>query len=548
MKEILFESLGSIDNYSLSSSPQCVYYQRRTQQQQKQQLKAQTLFMNLPSSTTTLGRTTVSVSPSKIHYLYYRPWNTILNIMRNKKPNIWIIFVLCIAVVGIDNYYYQCTSKLLETIGILIPDISFPNTLKQSHQHSIGLGVYSSSNRHVKNTKIPHILIFTHHVNLLTTNLDAIFDEGQNYQTNGGTTTTVARTLTTHNTSNFNNHNVVASIRGFTSRKLKELRILQDNVYRIIDLHSGSGPVFDSSYTQHRYDEGNDKNNLTVRFLTDDDCVQSIRRWAYMRSHRNHTVFVHQKKALNIEYSNPEDIANELISYFHKEPAGMYKADLCRGVALYETGGIYMDVDLGTRMNVFNILLHSTEFATIKVHSQSRYPGAYFQAFIAVTKQHDIIHRYIELFILYYRGTIKIRRGLIGVTLLKRAHDEIQSEQELIMGQNENNKMSISSSSSISPNSKLVLTHVQQTTELWQEVYYKAKYHNDIFADVPIPTWGIYRACKFVVVVPPQQIKSRSQHDYSVSINGSDNIATTSTSTKLIVPMYSRIAGSRMCP
>jgi len=54
--------------------------------------------------------------------------------------------------------------------------------------------------------------------------------------------------------------------------------------------------------------------------------------------------------------------------------------------------------------------------------------------------------------------------------------------------------------------------------QLFQEVLYNSKY----FQNVPPPTWGSRRACKFVVVAD--------------------------RTFPLTVPFYSRIAGSRICP
>jgi hypothetical protein len=40
--------------------------------------------------------------------------------------------------------------------------------------------------------------------------------------------------------------------------------------------------------------------------------------------------------------------------------------------ALYETGGLYFDVDFGVRMNLWYVLQPSTKFATVRVHRQSK--------------------------------------------------------------------------------------------------------------------------------------------------------------------------------
>lgn len=285
---------------------------------------------------------------------------------------------------------------------------------------------------------IPNVFIFTHAINLLT----ATFDYAD---------TTPRESL---------------------SGEQKELLALQQNVRNITALH-------------HR----NNYPTPQVRFLTDDDCMESIR-----------AVYTHDTAT-----------ASELIRYFAAETQGMYKADLCRGTALYQNGGVYLDVDLGVRLNLWSVLKESTEFATVKVHHQSKYPGAFFQAFTAATPQHPVIYRYVELFVQYYRGTLAMEPGPLGVLLLKRAYDEIQIEQEEQQQQ--------AAALTTDP------THLNATTELWQEVLYLPKFQRSILSHVPPPKWGYRRACKFVVVV-------------------------TSVPTKLplTVPFYSRIAGSRMCP
>jgi Glycosyltransferase sugar-binding region containing DXD motif len=479
--------VGSING----SSQQHLYRQRRPPQ-----------VTTLTNPARSIAR---DVSPSKQPHRF---GNTIYSVMEKKSITTFsILFLAALSFNGVvwlvTNYYPY---SIMETLGI-----SAPETLAiisvQSHPQ---LDDDSSSNdRHPRNTKIPHTLIFTHYVNLLTTNFDLIEKERRS-------------------NSNTNQNGIRQR---YTDEELNELRILQQNVHRIIALHTVDDTRTDNVYPtdSNNHISNNDNKNITVRFLTDDDCIQSIRQWAYLSSRRNHTDILHQINAPNIDPEhNPEDIANELLSYFHQESTGMYKSDLCRGVALYETGGIYLDVDIGPRMNIFNVLLESSEFVTSKVYSESRYPGAFFQAFIAVAMQHDVIHRYIQLFILYYRGTIQIGYGPLGVLLLKRAYDEVQLEQEQ---RNNENEMLPSTKSYSTPT---VLTHLQQTTELWQEILYKPKYHDTIFAHVPIPTWGTVQACKYVVVIPPSQRQL---------ING--NITITS---KLIVPLYSRIAGSRRCP
>lgn len=257
------------------------------------------------------------------------------------------------------------------------------------------------------------------------------------------------------------------------AKPMDELVALQDNVRRIIQLHP----------------------TAEVRFLTDDDCRRSI-----------FSVFATiAKDDTNKLINNGTDAAYRLVDYFNRERHGMYKADLCRGAALWETGGLYFDVDLGVRMNIFEALQKShelrgqdapeTKFCTIRVHKHSNRPGAFFQAFIGATPRHAIISRYVELFLMFYDGKLpEYKQEPLGVVLLKRAMEDV---------------LALDSASA-------------ETIELWQEVLYKPEMKKSLERIVPYPTWGTRRACKFIVL--------------------------SSLKPPFIVPFYSRIGGSRMCP
>jgi Glycosyltransferase sugar-binding region containing DXD motif len=219
-----------------------------------------------------------------------------------------------------------------------------------------------------------------------------------------------------------------------------------------------------------------------VRFLTNDDCEDAIVR----------------------VYSNRDDSRNKsqrLLHYFREETTGMYKGDLCRGVALVETGGMYLDVDLGVRMNLFRVLHSTTTFATVRVHKRSHNVGSFFQAFMAAAPRHPILERYVDLFLDYYDGKLPQYRGKpLGVVLLRHAHDQVLAENPAL----------------------------NSSVELWQEVQYDPKLQHTLLRHVPPPTWGTRRACKFIVVAP--SLPSISSHP------------------NVVVPLYSRIANSRMCP
>eukprot|EP00980_Cylindrotheca_fusiformis_P001256 scaffold332_cov117-Cylindrotheca_fusiformis.AAC.16 len=237
--------------------------------------------------------------------------------------------------------------------------------------------------------------------------------------------------------------------------KDEEEQVLAANVHHSIHLHPDS----------------------TVRFLTDDDCIQSL-----------------------------QHVFPDLIPYFVQETEGMFKADICRGSALYETGGIYLDVDVGVRTNLWQDLLPSTEFVTSLVHAQSNYPKHFFQAILGSAPQSRILYKYLELFLDHYTGKNVVDRGPLGVILLRRAWDAVYD------GETDT-----------------------PSTELYREVLYQSKFFPNLH---PAPTWGTRRACHFVVV-------ARANHEqYAEFEAGSE----TNKKRQYRIPFYSRIGGSRMCP
>ena len=267
---------------------------------------------------------------------------------------------------------------------------------------------------------IPSILIFTYHTNLLTT-LESDLDDTEDVA-------------------------------------------LAHNVRSIISLHTNDSSTSTSSTST---------TTTKVRFLTDDDCIDSIRM------------------ALGHD--------TNLTTYFSTEKHGMYKADICRGAALYESGGLYFDVDIEARMSMFDVLHTETKFVTTLVHKDSNHHGMFFQAFIGSTPQHPILKRYLELFVLYYEGKIDVS-GPLGVYFLRMAYNDIMGNKGTVMIP--------------------YIPSDDNTIDLWQEV----RYQPNLFPDVTREHWGSRRACQMIVVAPP-------------AIGRKERM----------VPLFSHANGSRMC-
>jgi hypothetical protein len=292
--------------------------------------------------------------------------------------------------------YQILTALLLLPLTVLI--IAMGSSNKRSGLHPIGDGgVVYYPPKHVHQHKIPPIVIFTYHTNLITTPEEQLADE--------------------------------------------EDRALSLNVQHIVSLHHES----------------------TVRFLNDDDCKSSIRA------------------------TLGDD--TKLIQYFDAETHGMYKADICRGAALYETGGLYFDIDIEAKMPMWDVIQRQTEFVTVLVHKDSNHHGGFFQAFIGVTPKHRVMKRYVELFVEYYEGKVKVD-GPLGVYFLRMAYDELSTEE-------------------------------QNKAELWKEIRYSPK----MFPGLKDPPLGKRRACQMLVAALP---KNKKKDDVKI-------------------PFYSHARGSRMC-
>jgi len=231
---------------------------------------------------------------------------------------------------------------------------------------------------------------------------------------------------------------------------------------------------------------GEDEEELKVLFWTDDDCIQSLER------------------------TRPN-----LVSHFKMETEGMYKADICRGTALLEHGGFYLDVDVGVRHDLWHDMRPQTEFVTARVHQASNWVGkGFFQAALGASPQSPILKRYLELFEHHYDGTNRVSKGPLGVLLLKRAWDQVNEELE-------NEKKNTI------------------PTELYQELLFQENGPLDSGDNKgvlsPAPTWGKRRACHFIVAGianDPSNIEMVLESSNNNSDNDKGNVDTDETKKK----------------
>jgi hypothetical protein len=198
-------------------------------------------------------------------------------------------------------------------------------------------------------------------------------------------------------------------------------------------------------------------------------------------------------------------------------------------MALYETGGLYIDVDLGVRHSFWKSIQPTTEFVTPFCLDYS----GFFQAFIAVTQYHPVIERYIRLFYDFYKGALpnwgEVLRGHKGVILLKRAYDQILFEQQEEKFEQQKHHHQIHTNFTTEEQT----THLSNTSELWHEILYDEK----IFPYVVRPSWGETVPCQ--VVVSTKSLEQLANSSTSSTAPAYDDAT--------IVPAYSRIAYSSRC-
>ena len=129
-----------------------------------------------------------------------------------------------------------------------------------------------------------------------------------------------------------------------------------------------------------------------VYFMTDADCRDTIRR-----------------------------VEPKLLQHFDNEEKGMYKADICRIVALYEKGGYYFDVDI----EVIEAVQMPGHVGFATCHETSR--KGFFQAFLAAKPGHPILKEATNKMTDYYEGRLRLH-SFLGPSTLKDAYEALSEE------------------------------------------------------------------------------------------------------------------------
>lgn len=125
-----------------------------------------------------------------------------------------------------------------------------------------------------------------------------------------------------------------------------------------------------------------------------ENVVRTIRMYAQewkKRGERVYVWFLDDEECLQVIRL----VEPELVFYYKNETRGDYKGDICRGVALYLTGGYYFDVDMEAIVPV-----QIPEKATISVASSE---NGYFNSYLVAAPQCPVIRDYLRILLHYYR-------------------------------------------------------------------------------------------------------------------------------------------------
>ena len=234
----------------------------------------------------------------------------------------------------------------------------------------------------------------------------------------------------------------------FTELSIME-KVFLNNTFNTISLHPGA----------------------TVRFLDDADCLAAIQE----------------------VYSADTNMTG----HFMAEREGMYRGDVCRGAALYQTGGIYFDMDVVARMSMWDVIEKDVDFVVPQepVKPDPKY-RTFYQAFVAATRRHPIIRTYLDLFEGFYNKRLSRPINLLGVHFMKDAY--YQSGYD------------------------------NSTTRLWTAMDYSPR----LLPYITPPQSTLYD-CKGVVIAQPEP----PTRTYDASVD-----------RQLIVPLDTNVHGSKRCP
>mmetsp|Transcript_2575 Transcript_2575/g.5455 ORF Transcript_2575/g.5455 Transcript_2575/m.5455 type:complete len:277 (+) Transcript_2575:139-969(+) len=121
-----------------------------------------------------------------------------------------------------------------------------------------------------------------------------------------------------------------------------------------------------------------------------------------------------------------------LLAFFRSNSTpGMIKSDLCRGAALYRSGGYYLDIDVVPRVPLWDLILPEIDFVTAREApwppgSQGESHGGFFQAIWASKPHHEVTREYIRL----YESRAKENANadeVYGTAMLTYAYNSIRS-------------------------------------------------------------------------------------------------------------------------
>jgi hypothetical protein len=94
---------------------------------------------------------------------------------------------------------------------------------------------------------------------------------------------------------------------------------------------------------------------------------------------------------LKIIQSLPPVLSKPLTAAFVEETKTWFKADICKGAAVYNRGGFYADPDLAFRLPLHEFI---GQFSFIAARAVGHYTQ-FFQGFFGATSKHPILYNYL---------------------------------------------------------------------------------------------------------------------------------------------------------